>query len=50
MDIRDIAKRARVSAATLSRVVNRVPKVNPQMATQVWNVIARSGWKLTPPS
>ena len=43
MDIREIAKRARVSTATVSRVVNRVPTVNPQMAKRVWNVIEELG-------
>ncbi len=44
MDIREIAKRARVSTATVSRVVNRVPTVNPQMAKRVWNVIEELGY------
>lgn len=44
MDIREIAKRARVSTATVSRVVNRVATVNPQMAKRVWNVIEELGY------
>jgi LacI family transcriptional regulator len=44
MDIREIAKRARVSTATVSRVVNRIPTVNPQMAKRVWNVIEELGY------
>jgi LacI family transcriptional regulator len=44
MDIREIAKRARVSTATVSRVVNRVSTVNPQMAKRVWNVIEELGY------
>ncbi len=44
MDIREIAKRARVSTATVSRVVNRVTTVNPQMAKRVWNVIEELGY------
>src|SRR6476646_4530161 len=44
MDIREIAKRARVSTATVSRVVNRVPTVNPQMAKRVWSIIEELGY------
>jgi LacI family transcriptional regulator len=44
MDIREIAKRARVSTATVSRVVNRIPTVNPQMAKRVWSVIEELGY------
>jgi LacI family transcriptional regulator len=44
MNIREIAKRARVSTATVSRVVNRIPTVNPQMAKRVWNVIEELGY------
>jgi len=35
MDIREIAKRAKVSTATVSRVINRVPTVNAQLAKRV---------------
>src|SRR5580765_3537399 len=44
MDIREIAKRARVSTATVSRAINRIPSVNPQMAKRVWNVIDELGY------
>src|ERR1700756_4160316 len=44
MDIREIAKRARVSTATVSRVVNRIPTVNPQTAKRVWNVVNELGY------
>ena len=44
MDIREIAKRARVSTATVSRAINRVPTVNPQLARRVWNVIEELGY------
>src|SRR3954462_6668209 len=44
MDIREVAKRARVSTATVSRVVNKVSTVNPQMAKRVWNVIDELGY------
>jgi LacI family transcriptional regulator len=32
MDIREIARRAKVSTATVSRAINRVPSVDPQLA------------------
>ena len=44
MDIREIAKRARVSTATVSRAINRVPTVNPQLAKRVWSVIEELGY------
>ena len=44
MDIREIAKQARVSTATVSRVINRVPTVNAQLAKRVWNVIEELGY------
>jgi DNA-binding LacI/PurR family transcriptional regulator len=44
MDIREIAKRARVSTATVSRTINRVPTVNAQLAKRVWNVIEELGY------
>ena len=44
MDIREIAKRARVSTATVSRAINRVPTVNPQLAKRVWNVVEKLGY------
>ena len=44
MDIREIAKRARVSTATVSRTINRIPTVNPQLAKRVWSVIDELGY------
>jgi DNA-binding LacI/PurR family transcriptional regulator len=44
MDIREIAKRAKVSTATASRAINRVPTVNPQLAKRVWNVVEELGY------
>jgi LacI family transcriptional regulator len=38
-DIRTIAKMANVSIATVSRTMNHVASVNPQMAKRVWKVI-----------
>jgi DNA-binding LacI/PurR family transcriptional regulator len=39
MDIRTIARAANVSIATVSRTINRVPTVNPEIAKRVWEVI-----------
>jgi LacI family transcriptional regulator len=39
MDIREIAKRAGVSTATVSRAINRIPTVNPALARRVWKVV-----------
>ena len=39
MDIRDVARRAKVSIATVSRTINRVPSVGPDLAKRVWKAI-----------
>ncbi len=44
MDLHEIAKRARVSIATVSRTINRVPTVDPILARRVWNVIEQVGY------
>lgn len=44
MDIREIAKRARVSTATVSRAINRVPTVDPRLAKRVWKVVDELGY------
>jgi LacI family transcriptional regulator len=44
MDIREIARRARVSTATVSRALNRVPTVDPQLAKRVWKVADELGY------
>lgn len=44
MDIRDVARRAKVSTATVSRTVNQVPTVDAQMAKRVWKAIAELGY------
>ena len=44
MDIREVAKRAKVSTATVSRTFNRVPTVDPQLAKRVWKVIEELGY------
>jgi len=44
VDIRDVAKRAKVSTATVSRTVNQVPTVDAQLAKRVWKAIAELGY------
>lgn len=44
MNIREIAERARVSVATVSRVVNYIPTVNRKLAKRVWNVVGELGY------
>jgi LacI family transcriptional regulator len=44
MDIRQIAKRAQVSTATVSRTINRIPTVNPALAKRVWRVVDELGY------
>jgi LacI family transcriptional regulator len=44
MDIREIARRAKVSIATVSRTINRIPTVDPQLAKRVWKVVEELGY------
>ena len=44
MNLREIAKRARVSTATVSRAMNRIPTVNPYLAKRVWKVVEELGY------
>jgi LacI family transcriptional regulator len=44
MNIREIAKRARVSTATVSRTINRIPSVQPQLAKRVWRAVEELGY------
>jgi LacI family transcriptional regulator, galactose operon repressor len=44
MDIRQIAKRAKVSTATVSRAINHIPTVDPQLAKRVWKVVDELGY------
>ena len=44
MDIREVARRAKVSTATVSRAINRVPTVDPQLAKRVWKVVDELGY------
>jgi LacI family transcriptional regulator len=44
VDIRDVAKRAKVSTATVSRTVNNVATVDAQLAKRVWKAIEELGY------
>jgi LacI family transcriptional regulator len=44
VDIRDVARRAKVSTATVSRTVNRVVTVDAQLAKRVWKAVAELGY------
>src|SRR5256885_9561079 len=44
MDLREIARRAKVSTATVSRAINHVSTVNPQLAKRVWKVVDELGY------
>lgn len=44
MDIRDVARRAKVSTATVSRTVNQVATVDAQLAKRVWKAIEELGY------
>ena len=44
ISIRDVARRAGVSIATVSRAVNRIPTVDPELAKRVWKAIDEVGY------
>jgi LacI family transcriptional regulator len=44
VNIHDVAKRARVSIATVSRVVNRISTVDPELAKRVWKAVDEVGY------
>lgn len=44
MNIRDVAKRAGVSTATVSRTINGAPTVKPHLARRVWKAIEELGF------
>ena len=44
MNIHEIATRARVSTATVSRTINRVPTVKAQLANRVWKAVEELGY------
>ncbi len=43
-NIHDVAKRARVSIATVSRVVNSISTVDPDLAKRVWKAVEEVGY------
>lgn len=44
VSIREVAQRAGVSIATVSRTVNRIPSVNAELAKRVWQAIDEVGY------
>lgn len=44
IDIRAVAADAKVSVATVSRVINNVSNVNPVLSKRVWEVISKLGY------
>ena len=44
LNIHEVARRARVSTATVSRAINRIPTVNPKLSQRVWKVIKELGY------
>ena len=44
VSIRDVASRAGVSIATVSRAVNRIPTVDPELAERVWKAVEEVGY------
>lgn len=44
MNIQSIARKARVSTATVSRVLNGIITVDPQLAKRVWKVAEEVGY------
>jgi LacI family transcriptional regulator, galactose operon repressor len=45
LDIREIARQAKVSHSTVSRVINKVPTVDPKLAKRVLAVIEQVGYR-----
>ena len=48
VSIRDVAKRASVSIATVSRVVNHITTVDPELAKRVWKAVEEVGYVPNP--
>jgi DNA-binding LacI/PurR family transcriptional regulator len=44
VDLREIAKRTKLSIATVSRTINRIPSVDPLLAKRVWRVVKELGY------
>ena len=45
MNIQEVARRAKVSTATVSRTINHNPSVDPRLAKRVWKVIDQYGYR-----
>ena len=45
IDIRSVASHARVSIATVSRAINRVPTVDPVLASRVWKAVKELNYR-----
>lgn len=48
VSIRDVARRAGVSIATVSRVVNHITTVDPELAKRVWKAVEEVGYVPNP--
>jgi LacI family transcriptional regulator len=48
VSIRDVAKRAGVSIATVSRAVNGITSVDPELAKRVWKAVEEVGYVPNP--
>jgi DNA-binding LacI/PurR family transcriptional regulator len=48
VSIRDVAKRASVSIATVSRTVNHITSVDPELAKRVWKAVEEVGYVPNP--
>lgn len=48
VSIRDVAKRADVSIATVSRAVNHISSVDPELAKRVWKAVEEVGYVPNP--
>jgi len=48
VSIRDVAKRANVSIATVSRAVNGITSVDPELAKRVWKAVEEVGYVPNP--
>jgi LacI family transcriptional regulator len=48
VSIRDVAKRADVSIATVSRAVNHITSVDPELAKRVWKAVEEVGYVPNP--
>lgn len=44
VNLREIAKRTKLSVATVSRAINRVPTVDPALSRRVWRVVEEIGY------